>query len=248
MSLFFKSGFRSKSLSLLILLCSYSFAFGCDSKMADAYLIKNLDSQNTVCEKAVDKPSSIASITKLFAATALVDLGIDLEQHYKVKPVKGINAGRLFVNKLYSGNELLHLSLMSSSNLAIKTLANQLDESIVVARMNSMVKEIGLTDTSFVEVTGLMAENKSTASDIAKFLIYLKNNNEKYQAIFRYSSSNSLDIPFNKKVHHFRHTLNEINQNIVDSVVAKTGWTNAAGRCLAMIYSHNGHEIGRAHV
>lgn len=67
-----------------------------------------------------DEVRSIASITKLFTAKAVIDSGVDLNERIKVQ---GRSGGRFARGIMIERYELLRAMLMSSDNLAAESLA-----------------------------------------------------------------------------------------------------------------------------
>jgi serine-type D-Ala-D-Ala endopeptidase (penicillin-binding protein 7) len=65
---------------------------------------------------------------------------------------------------------MLHLALMSSENRAASALGRTTRAAAAfVAAMNRKARELGMTDTRYVEPTGCRADNQSSAQDLARW-------------------------------------------------------------------------------
>ncbi len=75
---------------------------------------------------------------------------------------------RLTVGTTLTRGEMLHLALMSSENRAAHALGRTYPGGleVFVAQMNAKARLLGMTDTRYVEPTGLSSRNQSSAPDI----------------------------------------------------------------------------------
>ena len=187
-----------------------------------------------------DEVRSIASITKLFTAYAVVMSQVDLEEKVKVQ---GRSSGRFARGAYLERSELMRAMLMSSDNLAAETLAHAHPGGYdkFIEDINWHLGLNGFKETKIVDATGLLAGNVSSVEELKEFLFMLRN----IDIIKFYSSEKSYFIkylpPKSKKTITIQ--LRNTNPQIFnyDSIVlTKTGFTNAAGRCLAMLVEKNG--------
>lgn len=188
--------------------------------------------------KNVEEQRSIASVTKLFTAYTVINSGVDL---FEKVPVKGKSKGRFARGFMIERYELMRAMLMSSDNLAAESLANSHPRGYdnFISEVNNNTQELGLRDTTIVDSTGLLAGNKSSVQDLSKFLLKLssidvikKLSTEKYY-IYQYQKGKKT-----VKI-HMRNT-NPQMWIYDDIVLTKTGFTNAAGRCIAMLVEKDG--------
>jgi D-alanyl-D-alanine carboxypeptidase (penicillin-binding protein 5/6) len=110
-----------------------------------------------------------------------------------------------------------------------------------VNKMNEKVKEIGLSNTHFVNVSGLDAEGHySTADDVRKLLEYsLKNDTfKKIYTTKSYELTNGLKVK--SSINYYNSLLKTDTSKILGS---KTGFTYNAGYCLSSLSNINGHEV-----
>lgn len=130
-----------------------------------------------VFEKDADSPRQVASLTKLMTLLLVFE---ELEAG-RLNPdakitVSKFAAGQPGSNALldagasYTVKELVKCTIVSSANDAACALAETLSgtEEAFVARMNERARELGLTNTVYVNCTGLPKEGQqTTARDVA---------------------------------------------------------------------------------
>jgi D-alanyl-D-alanine endopeptidase (penicillin-binding protein 7) len=203
--------------------------------LATSYAVMDLGTGEMLKEQNSAEVRSIASITKVMTAIVTLDANLDLDELIRVEAVKGMST-KMRVGQLISRRTLLHITLMSSDNLAARTLAMNYPggEYIFINHMNSKAEALGMTHTQFTDPTGLEDTNVSTAQDLIKMLTAAG----AYSDIRRYSTSEStqITVPAKKKAQtiNFR-TTNNLVAKYKDIIVSKTGWIRKAGGCLIML-------------
>ena len=97
--------------------------------------------------------------------------------------------------------------------------------------MNAKAKELGLENTDYADPSGLLAENMSSAYDLARLIAYAAAD-ERIGAIMRKTS-------FSTSVGKRRSPRNSTNQIVrsgdIDVVGGKTGFISRSGYCLATL-------------
>jgi D-alanyl-D-alanine endopeptidase (penicillin-binding protein 7) len=189
-----------------------------------------------VINKNGDAVVPIASITKLMTAMVILDRELDLDQRIvlsraDVDSVKG-SRSRLRTGSSLTRDELLMLSLMASENRAAAALGRTYPGGMpaFVAAMNAKAALLGMTDTHFVEPTGLSPANVASARDLAKLV----------RAAHGYPLIRDYSTRERARVHAYGRPLNFVNTNgLVRSSyweidLSKTGYISEAGRCLVM--------------
>src|SRR2546423_11517317 len=124
-------------------------------------LVQDADSGEVVYMKNSEAIVPIASITKLMTAIVTLDRELDMEQRVvlsreDVDGLKGTRS-RLKTGSALTRDELLMLALMASENRAGAALGRTYPggtDAFVVA-MNQKASELGMTDSRFVDPTGL---------------------------------------------------------------------------------------------
>lgn len=202
--------------------------------------------------------SPIASITKLMTAVVLMDAGVDLNQRIgitrqDVDRLKGTHS-RLPVGAVYTREQLLNMALIASENRAAHALGRTTfagGESEFVAAMNGKARQLGMSNTIYVDPTGLDSTNRSTAEDLVKLVNHAYLN---YPEIRRIASSGEYSLGFQRVVlrshshrrhHHaarrvcyrqvaFNNTNRLTREGEWEIGLSKTGFINEAGHCLVM--------------
>ncbi|UJP07645.1 MAG: D-alanyl-D-alanine endopeptidase [Nitrosomonas sp.] len=205
---------------------------------SQAALVFNAQNDRVIYDKNADKVMPIASITKLM--TAMVTLDARLSPHEKITITNADvdklkhSSSRLPVGSTYPRQELLRLALMSSENRAAAALGRTFPggTKAFVSAMNAKAKKLGMSNSRFVDSTGLNSGNVATARDLAKMVAA----SNSYAAIREFSTTSQHSVsPGNK-----RGQLQYVNSNSLvrnqgwDINVSKTGYLSEAGRCLVM--------------
>lgn len=130
---------------------------------ARASLIMDMRSGATLYQSEINRPVSIASLTKLATALAAVQTRPDWEQQVQIESTDLKNGGiEYFIpGESYTLRDLLYTMLVGSSNTAAYTLARATG-----ADLNKVAATLSLKNTRFVEPTGLDEKNVSTAYEI----------------------------------------------------------------------------------
>jgi D-alanyl-D-alanine endopeptidase (penicillin-binding protein 7) len=183
---------------------------------------------------------SIASITKLFTAYTVVMSRVDLNEKVKVQ---GRSSGRFARGAYLERSELMRAMLMSSDNLAAESLAHAHPGGYVefLKDVNWHLGVNGFKDTHIVDSTGLLAGNVSTVDELKEFLFILRRIN----IIKDYSSEKLYVVKYQPPRSKKTITINLRNTNpqiftYDDIILTKTGFTSAAGRCVAMLVEKDG--------
>jgi D-alanyl-D-alanine endopeptidase (penicillin-binding protein 7) len=199
-------------------------------------LVQDAASGETLFAKNQGAVLPIASITKLMTAIVILDAGLNLEQRVAISDedydlVKGTRS-RLRPGTVLTRNELLLLALMSSENRAAASLARTYPggSGVFVAAMNAKAQALGMTDTRFVDATGLSSSNVSSASDLARLVAAA----HEYTLIREYSTRDSASVQALGRKLNFRNTNGLVRSAHWDIALQKTGYIAEAGRCLVM--------------
>jgi D-alanyl-D-alanine endopeptidase (penicillin-binding protein 7) len=188
--------------------------------------------------KNVEEQRSIASVTKLFTAYTIINSGVNLSE--KV-PVKGKSTGRFNRGFMIERYELMRAMLMSSDNLAAESLAHSYPNGYnsFITDVNNDIQSLGLRNTIIVDSTGLLAGNKSTVNDLSQFLLKLST----IDVIKRLSTEKFYIYQYQKGKKTVKINMRNTNPQmwVYDEIaLTKTGFTSAAGRCIAMLVEKDG--------
>ena len=199
-------------------------------------LVYNINAQRTELSQNSDQIRSIASVTKLMTAMVALDHNRDLQQQLVLRK----NTGSRLPPGRYTREQLLLAMLVSSDNGAAETIAQNYPggRSAFVAEMNRHARMWNLRNTKFVDPSGLGVFNVSTARDLVEMVQIAAS----YWFIQEASGQSTVLLKKLDKiggssvnlVHTSRPLLAEFDR--VD--VSKTGFTNLAGWCVAMLVEH----------
>lgn len=212
---------------------------------AKSALVINATTDEVVMGKNADEIRPIASITKMMTAIVTLNAQLPLDEEITItnEDVRATMlrgrpySGSLTVGSTLTRSELLHLALMNSQNRAAAALARSYPGGTVafVRDMNVKAASLGMTNTHFVDPTGLMSSNVSTARDLATMAKHAAS----YELIQQMSTAKHLEthvkVRNQDRVAHFGTTNRLLKTSQWDIDIQKTGYINAAGRCLLMI-------------
>ncbi|MFS8641092.1 MAG: D-alanyl-D-alanine carboxypeptidase [Symbiobacteriaceae bacterium] len=195
-------------------------------------------------------PASVTKIMTLIIAFDALREGkvslkdpVTISEEAKRQPGTTIFAD---VGETFSLEELLLSVAVGSANDAAVAVAEHVAGSVeaFVALMNAKAKELGMNDTHFVNPTGLSAEGHySTAYDIAlmsRYAVLHYPELVKLTAIY----GAELNVPWRKNGPKFQlWNNNKLLTWYPGADGLKTGWTQAAGYCLAATAVQNGTRM-----
>lgn len=209
------------------------------SCQAASYILVDAMTGQTLAQRNADEPRGVASTQKLVTALVVsrsgnLDRKIRIEtSDTRVEPTKlGLVPGEII-----SRREVLYAFLVKSGNDGANALArdNAGSQSAFAARMNSLARFYGATNSYFVTPHGLSAGGQhSTARDMAKV------------AVAAYRDPLIRDIVRRRYITFHGHSLrntNDLLERMPDCNGMKTGYTSAAGKCLISSASRNGRAV-----
>ncbi len=193
----------------------------------------------------------IASITKLMTAVLVLDAGLNMNDRIALteqdRDTLKNSRSRLAIGSTYTRGELLHLALIASDNRAAHALGRTYPGGIerFVEMMNRKARQLGMSNTVYVEPTGLNQANRSTATDLARLANHAYQN---YPEIRDITSTGTYTLGTQRVVlkqrHHkaqvlyrnvaFNNTNRLTREHGWQIGLSKTGFINEAGHCLVM--------------
>lgn len=203
---------------------------------SSAVIVVDQASGDVLLEKNPDVALPIASITKVMTAIVVLEANLPLDEVITITKqdasLQKYNRSRLHVGARITRDDLLHLALMSSDNRAAHALGRTYPGglSAFVKAMNAKAEELGMTQSQFVEPTGLSSNNQSTPRDLSR----LVNAAHDFQLIRDYSTDARAVVRVGKKPQEFRNTNALARAGEWDLGLSKTGFIRDAGRCLVM--------------
>ena len=178
----------------------------------------------------------IASLTKLMTGLVVNEAKLAMDEKIVISQAdvdteKG-STSRLRVGTELSREELLHLALMSSENRAAHALGRSHPGGlpVFVALMNAKARSLGMSDTSYVDPTGLSSKNQSSANDLVKLV-----NIASADALIReFSTSPGHQVEVGHRTLQYNNTNRLVKNPAWDIGLQKTGYISEAGQCLVM--------------
>lgn len=200
--------------------------------------------------KHADDVRPIASMTKIFAALVVRKHRLDLEAWTEItdadaKAGEGGAPTALLRHESFRNIDLLHAMLLVSDNRVPTALARSvgLSPAELLAEMNELARGMGLSHTSFEDVTGI-AGNRSTAREMAiamqaalKDPVLARIMRTRYARIRSKSESSTVD---------FKSTIKPLWSKAYKIRGGKTGTTEAAGHCMLITADIDGRTYTMA--
>jgi D-alanyl-D-alanine carboxypeptidase (penicillin-binding protein 5/6) len=212
---------------------------------ANSYILQDFNSGDVLVESNPDMRVEPASITKVMTSyvvfTELKSGNIKLEDLVSVSEIAWRTGGsRMFIEPSMevTVEQLVKGMVIQSGNDASVALAEHLagTESAFAGLMNHYASELGMTNSNFMNSTGLPHEDHyTTAKDVAILSVALIADFPEY-----YHWYSEKEYSFNNIRQHNRNNL-LWRDPAVDGL--KTGHTQAAGYCLAASAKRDGMRL-----
>ncbi len=203
---------------------------------ARAWMLQDFDSGRVIAVSNPDAALEPASLTKMLtvyvAFSKLEEGNISLEDMVLVsEKAWKMEGSRMFieVDKQVSVQDLLMGVIVQSGNDAAVALAEYIagDESAFAGLMNQYAKRLGMTDSNFVNSTGLPdANHYTTAKDLTRLAVGLIRD---FPKLYQWHAIRA--FTFNDIAQPNRNEL-LVRDDSVDGI--KTGYTSSAGYCLVV--------------
>ena len=199
-------------------------------------LVLDQNNAEVLFEKNANVALPIASITKLMTGLVVVEANQDMQEELVVTDDdvdrEKFTGSRLSVGSRLSRGELLHIALMSSENRAAAALGRNYPGGVqgFVAAMNAKAAELGMSDTRYVDSSGLSSRNVASARDLGKLVAYA------YQKplLRQFSTDPNSVVQAGGRTLQYNNTNYLVKMPDWDIGLQKTGFINEAGRCLVM--------------
>jgi D-alanyl-D-alanine endopeptidase (penicillin-binding protein 7) len=206
-----------------------------DLKSSVAFVIDQ-DTNEVLISKNDHAVLPIASLTKLMTGLVITQARLPMDElvtitQDDVDTEKG-SRSRLSVGTTLTRGEMLHLALMSSENRAAHALGRTYPGGLnaFVALMNSKARSLGMTDTNYVEPTGLSSRNQASARDLAR----LVNAAHGDPVMREFSTSPGYEVAVGERTLQYNNTNGLVKNPEWNIGLQKTGYISEAGRCLVM--------------
>ena len=196
----------------------------------------DLEQDSIIKGQNIQQVRGLASITKLMTAVVALDYTTDMN---KVLTLSN-KAGSKLPRREYTRGELFHAMLIKSDNAAAETIAADYPggRDKFISDMNIRAIAMGLKNTHFNDPTGLSNANVSTAEEVSHLVV-----GAAFYPMIRDISTKKESIILIQVKHKDRSVVlsntNRVLLREFDSIrLSKTGFTNPAGFCVAMLVEH----------
>jgi len=212
---------------------------------AAAAIIYDPQTGEVLWEENSQSLRSIASITKVMTAVVVFDNKTDLTDQVTITRGDVLRASTTYLraNDKVTVDDLLHLLLIASDNAAARALARVSPQGPTgfIVRMNEKAGEFGLKSTHYVDSSGLLSDNVSSAFDMARLIAHASGD-ERISGIMQ-KSAHTVRTP--RRAMTFRNTNHLLRRDNVDVMAGKTGFIRKAGYCLATLLRlpQSGQEV-----
>lgn len=228
--------FKIIIITISLVLSTYSY-----SKSPEPSIIHfDISEKKNKIGENVDNTRPIASVTKLMTAMVALDYSTDMNKQLKlVRKVKSS-----LPLKSYTRGELFEAMLIRSDNAAAETIASDYPggREKFIRDMNIRAMMLNMPNTKFDDPSGLSRNNVSTANEVTNMVIEASN----YNTIKNISVKKHtlIETKYKKKVRKI--VLNNTNRRVLfqfdNVIVSKTGFTNPAGYCVAIMVEQNNRK------
>lgn len=220
-------------------------------------ILVDAQSGQVLARKRADEKAAPASLTKMMTVLLAIETQPDLdapvtlpEDIFPALYAQGASLAGFVPGETVTVRDLLYGAMLPSGAECCEALARLVSgsEEAFVALMNQKAGELGMKNTHFCNATGLTEpEHYSTAADLAE-LLQAALHNETFRTIFTTEQYTSTATPQHPDGVFFASTLlSKLNGRELtgasDQILGgKTGYTSAAGLCLASLAVVKGRE------
>lgn len=210
---------------------------------ADAAVIMDAADGRFLYEKNGTKKEYPASMTKIMTCILSIEKGNPYKTVSVSSNAADVESTALTGGEWLSLGDLQNQMMMISDNGAATAIAENTAGSLpaFADMMNKKARDIGMTGTHFVNANGMPDENHySTAEDMARLARYAMENKN----FRRIVSTKRKQIRYIRPAEIFTcENSNELLYTYPGATGIKTGWTRAAGGCLAASAIRDNHEL-----
>ena len=202
---------------------------------AEAAIIYNPTTGEVLWESHAQEQRSMASITKVMTALVFIESGAPMSTPVTVERSDVLRASTTYLRTGFklTADDLLNLLLVGSDNAAARALAriSPYGAEGFITKMNDKAAELGLINTHYADPSGLLAENVSSAYDLARLIAHASAD-ERVGGIMR---KQTYTTQSGKQTITARSTNQIVRSGDIDVVGGKTGFISRSGYCLATL-------------
>lgn len=206
------------------------------SLKSNAALVLDESNLEILFEKNSNIALPMASITKLMTGLVVVESMQDMNEVLEITEedvdTHKHTSSRLKVGTRMTRGNLLHLALMSSENRAAAALGRNYPGGIsaFVNAMNIKAQVLGMSDSHYVDSSGLSSGNVASARDLAKLVMAAA----QHPILRKYSTDTYYSVDDGLREMHYGNTNGLVHNPDWHIRLQKTGYISEAGQCLVM--------------
>ncbi len=206
------------------------------SLKSNAALVLDESNLEILFEKNSNIALPMASITKLMTGLVVVESMQDMNEVLEITEedvdTHKHTSSRLKVGTRMTRGNLLHLALMSSENRAAAALGRNYPGGIsaFVNAMNIKAQVLGMSDSHYVDSSGLSSGNVANARDLAKLVMAAA----QHPILRKYSTDTYYSVDDGLREMHYGNTNGLVHNPDWHIRLQKTGYISEAGQCLVM--------------
>jgi len=211
---------------------------------AGAALLVDAATGDVLFQQNADDPRPVASTQKLLTGLIIAEAGnLDKVVTIQASDTRA-EPSKLYLKagERYRRSDLLRILLVKSMNDVALALARDHAGSVeaFAGKMNAKAREIGMRNSNFLNPNGLPAPGQySTPRDMARVALFAYRNS----IVRSYVSLRETSFPYaDGRVKTFTNT-NKVLQRWPLCNGMKTGYTNAAGKCLISSATYEGRHV-----
>jgi D-alanyl-D-alanine endopeptidase (penicillin-binding protein 7) len=202
---------------------------------AEAAIIYNPETNQVLWESNAQDQRSIASITKVMTAVVFLESGMPLTTPVSMVRSDVYRASTTYLRNGYqvTADDLMNLLLIGSDNAAARALAriSPYGSAGFVEQMNQKAEALGLTQTHYADPSGLLADNVSSAYDMARLIAFAAAD-ERIGAIMRRATHS---VQAGKRTINVSSTNHLVRSGEFEVLGGKTGFITRSGYCMASL-------------
>jgi D-alanyl-D-alanine endopeptidase (penicillin-binding protein 7) len=199
-------------------------------------IVYDVGRSEVLLEKNPDEAEPVASLTKLMTAMVVLDQAQALGETLTIGDADidrlKHSGSRIPVGAALAREEMLRLALMSSENRAASALSRAFPggQPAFIRKMNDKARALQMAATHFNDPTGLSPDNLSTARDVVKMAEAASH----YPLIGAFTTLPHYEEAIGSRTRFYRNTDPVVDWPDWDVQLAKTGYTDEAGRCIVV--------------
>jgi len=207
-----------------------------------SYMVADLSTGVVLAGSNIAARWPTASITKLMTATLVLDQ-LTTSTRITITPqmfAADPDEHTLVIGGTYTVEDLLHLMLMPSSNVAAQAMTDYIGQVQFMNEMNARAMQWGMASTYFADPSGISAANESSAHDLLILAQHIYNSYPGILALTDTPAATLTELNSGKTI-----AVRSINvfAGEANFIGGKTGNTDQAGGNLLSLFNDGGRKI-----